>query len=769
MRIMKHTRSFDTALLHTVVCGFLFSAAHAFAEWIPPITMGDLLRSNVITVGRFSQTEGKTDFLVSRVIKGDAAAARKRMLALLKDTRDTVQASGGLRLQSYRGSYGRMEGTPGDLEKLGVWFLLGDTGTNGVTRQSAELADGFADLVDGRSPGALFSLLQKVDLDRQRDALEELHAKRDSKLVAQLHEVALAGDSELSAESFQVLTQTKLVEPDRFWGRWTSLPIANGAADMLSRLDADRTMTELKAALSTEANPQRIVSLLYAVPYQSGQKFDLALPFLGHPSSAVRDRAIGNIWDALWDLNAKSYTSTEAKAKLSALGERIIPMIDERLKVETDPGCKNRLTSMLERKDGIPWILRIPRDRLIEPIPPYSEEKELQFLVSRLTSHSDHGFIMETSGREIAERFFDEGFKMLKSAAAATEIYNPENVYDGMGYVRHPQMFDYLVDHLSKIGPGDRTYKSTFRALGVQNNPGSLTAIKRYSKQINEHNDAKLDGVAQLNDKGVLPYLMEHRAEIKYHVQIPYLRACAMHGDAWAAGELLAALQEPPASKFLTDGYWTRSDIVEALIYLDTPAATEALKREVEKAWPAKSASDGFSSYWARLDNHAGSSRRSSAIAEVARRDPQWLAALALKKMRDHSLPARSYGASVFRQLTGQMRGFQPEAFASERAKPMRELEDWWAVHQSESREQWIVRYFTERGFKIEKLDKSALPDLVRALESDFFTYNLAVEQVSAICRKYFGDFQHQDSMYQGQERMTVRVTGWLRATKWIE
>lgn len=659
--IMKHYRSLNITIFKAVACGFLLSAVHVLAEWIPPITITDLLRSNVIAVGRFSQTEGKTDFIVSRMIKGDAAAAKERMVALLKDTGHIFQTGGGMRLPGYRGQYGSMEGPPADPGKLGVWFLLGDTGAKGVTRQSAELTDGFADLVDGRSPGALFSLLQKVDLDRQRDALEELHAKRESKLIAQLHEVALSGDSELSAVSFQVLTQTKLLGPDQFWGRWTSLPIVHEVGDMLSRLDAHRTMAELKAALFIEKNPQRIASLLYAVPYQSGQRLDLALPFLGHPSSAVRDRVICNIWDALWDLNAKSHTSTEAKAKLSALGERV------------------------------------------------------------------------------------------------------------MGYVRHPQMFDYLVEHLSKIGPGDRTYRSTFRALGVQNNPGSLAAIKRYSEQINEHNASQLDGLAILNDKGVLPYLVEHRAEIKYHAQIPYLRACAMHGDAWAVGELLAALQEPPASKFLTDGYWIPSYIIEALIYLDTPAATEALKREVEKAWPDKSASDGFSSYWARLDNHAGSSRRSSAIAEVARRDPQWLAALALKKMRDYSLPARSYGASVFRQLTGQMGGFQPGAFASERAKPMRELEDWWAAHQSESREQWIARYFTERGFKIEKIDKSALPSLVHALESDFFTHNLAVEQISAICRKYFSDFQHQNSMYQGQERMNVRVIGWLRATKWIE
>jgi hypothetical protein len=242
-----------------------------------------------------------------------------------------------------------------------------------------------------------------------------------------------------------------------------------------------------------------------------------------------------------------------------------------------------------------------------------------------------------------------------------------------------------------------------------------------------------------------------------------------MHGDSWAVDELLSTLQDPPAPKFLTDGYWIPSYILDALLSVDTPEATAALKKEVEKTCPSTSSPDSFSFHWAYLENYAGSSHRGTAFAEIARRDPHWLVALCLRKMADKSLPARSHAASAFQQLTGQLGDYRPEAFAADRIEPLKKLETWWEEHKAESREQWLAHYFLNKGFRFTKLDKTALAALVQALESDFFTHNLAVEQISVICRKYFGDFQHQDTSFQGQRRMNVRVIGWLKARQWID
>ena len=101
-----------------------------------------------------------------------------------------------------------------------------------------------------------------------------------------------------------------------------------------------------------------------------------------------------------------------------------------------------------------------------------------------------------------------------------------------------------------------------------------------------------------------------------------------------------------------------------------------------------------------RMQNYAGNARRTTALGEVARRDPHWLAALALKRMESPLLSARVCGAYIFRGLTARSFGFRPEAFASERAPPLKALRDWWEQHASETREQWLLSYLRQAGFR---------------------------------------------------------------------
>jgi len=209
---------------------------------------------------------------------------------------------------------------------------------------------------------------------------------------------------------------------------------------------------------------------------------------------------------------------------------------------------------------------------------------------------------MRTAGRELAERFFDEGFNRLKAAAAARDIYNVAMVYDGMGYVRDRRMFDYLARHAAVTSIGDSSFSSTLRALGTQDDKRSLATIKRVVASVIAREQGEgwfgnfgiglVDGLAAVSDKDTLAYLKELQPRFKDHAQVPYLRARAMHGDTWAVGELLAAARKPPASESPFDGSWPRED-VSALCFVDTPEATEALKRCVEKSWPSKSAPTG--------------------------------------------------------------------------------------------------------------------------------------------------------------------------------
>lgn len=767
---MKQQTVIPMSLVYAVFVWVLMAlTVGARGEYTPRPTMADLMGSDFVAVGRFALQEGKIDFVLERMIKGDADAALLRMRDVLNERKNlvTVAPQGGLSYQQYFTSrFETYRAT--DATKTAVWFLMPSRGGSGIERRAIELAEGFAALLGGKEPGLKFRALQTIDIDMRREALESLHAAPDAAVVSQLHELALRADTEVGHSVFAVLSQTQLLEVDRFWGRWTGLPHAHSAGDILAKRDKARMIEELRQAIVAETDPTRLESLLYMIPNASPERVELSLPYLNHASESVRSRVIGALWNAMWGLNASASSSVEAKDKLAALGRRFIPLLEERLKVETDPSCKASLTKMLARENGVPWILRVPKEEVDPEAPAYSEEEELKFLVNCLTSSTNQGFIMESAGREIAERFFAEGFERLKAAGAKDAVYDTGMVFDGMGYVRHPQMFEYLVEHLTRIGPGGETFGSTLRALGVQDAPGSLAAIQRFSKRFDPR---KFDGLAVLSDKGTLAYLKELEVGVKkdnvHRSEVPYLRARAMHGDPWAVGELLAALEEPPAAQFLTEYSWSREDVIKALCAVDTPEATEVLKRAVEDSWPSQSTEFPHAFTWAGLENYAGSYIRNTPLGEVARRDPQWLADLALRKMADASLPARTFAADIFHQLTGRLGDYRAEAFRRERIEPLKKLEAWWSGHKTASREQWLTSLFKEKGFAIEALDKKALPELVRALEADRFIHQLAVEQISVICRKYFSDLKHQH-IHKGQERMNARVIGWLRARDYL-
>lgn len=710
-----------------VLCSLTVSVS---ARYLPPNLLEDLTGAEFIMVGRFMNMNGSAEFVVDRMIKGDALAAAAQMQTESKDN-GLVVSKGGEEGVTFNGRGQRSWELRGavDATKNAIWFLLDRGRSDRLDWQPVELADGIAALVEDREPDLFFRLLQHVDVEMKRNALEEFYANPDRDMVEQLHNLALRVDLVIGTEAFHVLAQCHLLDLNKFWGKWTGLFHAEEVADRLAKIDEARFIEELKVAIVAEKNPRRLESLLSVIPHRSPQRLELTLPFLDHPSETVRSRVLGCIWDTLWRLNTNAFKSQEAKMELAALGKRVIPLLDERLKVEVDPGCTPRLAEMLVREDGVPWILRIPQERIEEPIPPYSDEAELDLLLGRLRDRANRGFMVESAAREISK-----GAERLKG----------------------------------RLDPNYSSHGSILRSLGIPDDLASLAEIRRSTKKITESNYRVLDRLAVLDDDGVLPFLKEHEGEIEYRARVPYLRARAMHGDSWAVNELLAAMNQPSTSTFLNDDYWSPRMVLEALLWVDTPEATEVLKKSVEQSWPSKSFHGELMFETVLMENYAGASRRTLPLGEVARRDPQWLAALALKKMADKSLTARSHAAAMFKQLTGQLGAYRPEAFARDRMQPLKELEAWWSDHKSESREQWLIAYFKDKGFAIRQINRQALPVLVRALESDFFTHNLAVEQISVICDKYFTDFIMQDHSYQGQERMNVRVIGWLQATGFL-
>src|SRR5262249_4952462 len=145
-----------------------------------------------------------------------------------------------------------------------------------------------------------------------------------------------------------------------------------------------------------------------------------------------------NLYNLFCSLASQSRTSAKARADITALGKRALPLLEARLKAETSAAIQRTLTSMVAKQDGVAWVFRVPT--AYEPLPPYSDSEEMKRLVSRLTSSTDQGFVMESAGRDLAAHFFTAAFEQLK-AAAASENFNPEIVHEGMGYLRDPRVF----------------------------------------------------------------------------------------------------------------------------------------------------------------------------------------------------------------------------------------------------------------------------------------------------------------------------------------
>lgn len=764
----------------TLICSALLLVAFcapASAEYVPPPTLGELLGADCVATGRFIRKDGALRFVPIQVLRGQESTIEDLLQAKRLDVRG--DGDGKLTFLSHEanilGLYRRDASLPA------LWFF--SRGWRSLVMQPIELVPGFTALLRGKSvagrlaqrlsidlwsesdPGALFRLLQGLDFDMRREALEELFAKRDKRLVAELHEIALRVDSHAAGNAVDVLIETRLLEAERFWDQWLAHPSAYVLQPILEAHDVDRVTNDVRKAIAKEKRPAWLAGLLQRVPNTRPAYVDINIQHLDHLEPQVRGRALGSLHDYFWTL-ASGKKGGDARSDMDALGKRLLPLLQRRLKVEKDEPTRKTLAKMLAEQDGVPWVLRGPAAVVPEPLPAYSDGEELKFLVNRLTSHSDRGFISESAGREIAERFFDDGFQQLKVAAVSPGA-NRASVFEGMGYVRHPRVFEFLVQHARTVALGDSTFAATLEAIGRQNDTRSFDVVADLIKgrlQGKVDLDAVYHALAHIQDQRAFDLLKDLKSSATYHGKVPYLRARAVHGDAWAIEELITAFDNPSRAGFLDKGYYNEQTLADVLVWIDTPHVTKRLKRYVEATWPSRTEWHSTGALSAGMENYAGAARRSKPIGEVGRRDPHWLGEFALKQMAAPTLAARAYGLAVFRELTGRSFDYRPEAFAAERATPLHKLQAWWAEHKRQSRRDWLLSYFREKGFPMTLLHApESLPVLMRALESDFFTHHLAVEQISVITRKYFTHFHAQES-YRGQEQMTIRVGGWLRA-----
>jgi hypothetical protein len=720
----------------------------ASADRFPPPKIDDLLKAKSAAIGRFEIRKGALSFKSERLLWGKGI-----------DCADVELDEDGKLFSHVWDDQSTFWNSEGD---RALWFSFAKDDFHRFAVQPPELVEGYIALRSGKTPTLLFRLLQQLDVDLRRAALETLFADRDAKIIDALHRMALDKESLAAHSATDVLGRTRLLDVNRFWGRWTGLSTSSWVQDLLEASDSVRAARELREAVAAEKRPAELDHLLYL----AHADIELNLRYLAHAEDEVRGRALGNIWGAFWQLGREP----DKAAARKELAERLLPLLMARRKVETAERVRRTLDKMLAEVDGVAWIFRVPSP--VEQPPQYSEANERKFVLDQLTSQGRHGFVMESAGTELRTYFFEEGFAQLRKAAASSK-YNRSMVFDGLGYVSHPRVFAFLVEQL-KRAPSD----ATLRAIGRQNHERSLAVLTeqidgRVPRRGNSARRVACDALALIRDERALALLKAREEELRPGGELAYWRARAVHGDAQATKELLLLLKK----------FGATDDLIGALLLSDAAEATEALRSHVRDQWPHRWETDDDSielAWCMEMQNYAGRSRRTTALGELARRDPRWLAQLALRRMASASLASRICGAYIFRGLTARDFGYRAQAFAAEREEPLAKLRRWWAKHRIEPREEWLLSYFAEKGFAMKQLQEMAsLPVLRRALSSDEFTHGLAIEQISVITGKFFANYAqpvlHYDegaSISTGgggyesmsREQAVARVCGWLDA-----
>ena len=410
----------------------------------------------------------------------------------------------------------------------------------------------------------------------------------------------------------------------------------------------------------------------------------------------------------------------------------------------------------------------------------YQPSENLHLLLTQLTSKRPReGMRIRRAGKELAKYEFEAGFAEMQRRLVSKN-FNLDMVMNGFGYIDDPRSFAFATSHLAKIGVGHTTYPEAVRAIARLNQPKSLEVLLGVIQQKGSLDYTRaeyyFDALAELKDEQAVAEIRKLKKYTKYRATMKYVRALGKHGDPWAIDQLLRAADGKAAETMLKDERWySTHDIIDALRFVDTPQATAALKRWVVSSWMTRDRyqvgnsrmqSLNSQQYQRDLENSAGDERRTTVFGEVARRDPNWLADESLRHMASDFFPERIAGYHLFRSLTGRKMGFDPLAFHAERQPALAQLQAWWKEHRDEPRDQWLLSHFAEAGFPLERFDATAVSTLVKALEADEQTHELALEQLELITDLLF-DIRDLSSHHQ-QLYNIMMVTGKLRARGWL-
>ena len=780
----KHTAFMIFILLGLVPC----SARSASAEYWPPPKLHQLANASIIVQGHYELANGQPKFVLERFIAPENARWTS------SPGSDLQVEEGGTKITSeiVRNTLGRFYLSRIDATQSRLWLV----GIENVPRvlfsrdlasipmvEPVELADGYLALRKGKQPPLLFSLLQRWDALLQRDAMETIVAGKDPQTLKRLQAIADDPDSEASGTAIHVLRQMNLLDINRYWETWTKHRSAYSLSEDLLRIDKARATRQILKGLkqpSDERELRNCIQFKHLLPEE--QLLSVLSPYLTHASAVIRSDVANFLGGRLMMFYRQQEESPAAQKFFDEFREALVPLLKKGAAEDPDEDVRKTFQRGLDAFQNRGLNPSTP-----EPPLTYQPSKNLKLIVGELTTCSRKDARIRRAGKELAKYEFEAGFAEMQRRLAGNS--NVNMVMFGFGFIDDPRTFDFVVDHLSKIGLGHSTYPEAVQAIALLNQPKSLEVLLNTIEQKErlDHMTAEyyFDALAEIKDKQAVAEIRKLEPYAEYRASLKYIRALVKHGDPWAINQLLSAAKGNADETVLKDERWHSSnDYIDTLLLVDDPQATALLKNWVNSAWYTREKYRvGFGGpeylnpqiFRRDLENYVGDERRSSVFAEVARRDPHWLAEQALRSMASDFFPERATGYHIFRSLTGRSMGFDPAAFHAERQPALTRLQAWWREHGDESRDQWLLSYFAEAGYPMERFDAAAVPTLVKVLEADEQTlervgeqiHELALEQLELITDLIF-DTRDLTS-YRGQQYNITNVTGKLRARGWLE
>lgn len=768
-------------LIPMLVLTIVSICAGARAEKIATVTLEQLLEADCIAVGHFEGSEEEGfKFVTEENVRGNPDIVGE----LFKDGKIRFQKRGDA-YWYYCSSMCNVEViTPGgggeaEIASNYIWFFRESHPFAEI--QSVELLGGYRELLAGREPDELFKLIQGIDYDMRRAALEKLYAAPDAEFIEKLHKVGDEYTSQCACSAVGALVKTGHFDWSRYWdGKWRNHNGEYYIVQFLKDSDRGRFRKEVMSAIDESAAGDG-----YRVPYLMGHLgsygrevyVPVGIRFLNYSDARVRRYAVGVLDNALVDVGYLAGDDPEAKEELGELTVRIVGLLETRLEKEEDKDVVKRIEGVLEK---------VKTGRYFPFVPPdaqeyfYSDEEERELMLRELLYHGHRGFVFESTIREMAEHEYEFLIKALKEDPGSQGFRYRSRAIVALGYIRDEKAFAFLSNFVDTNRRGNGNFKRAFLAIARQNNEKSLdTVLRTFETKIKTpgnfwlyswlfealtliENPRGLGELRKLKEMGSLRTCENH-----------YRLALAAHGDEDAVADTVKRMSE------MEEGRRPSDEDLNVLARIDRDDVTDALKACALMNWPEKTRepSGHIWLYKANLmQNYSGAHARTTVVGEVARRDPQWLAALALEKMASEWTASRQYGIAIFAGLTGRTFGYDPEAFAGDRKKPLEELRTWWKENSTKSREEWLKSYFADRGCIMKDLySKDSLALLADMLDDeDGLTHGLAVETISVITGKYFYRFRFyapDDVKFYKRERdrQAVRIRGWLESRGYFD